>query len=52
MSKETRMLRQVEMEDAEDAERVFTKLMGSEVGPRRDFIVEYGGLLDRERIDA
>ncbi len=47
-----RTLRKVTLRDAEAAERVFELLMGNEVGPRRDFIVESGGRLDRERIDA
>lgn len=47
-----RTLRRVRLEDAAAAERVFELLMGGEVGPRRDFIVEGAAALDRERIDA
>ena len=47
-----RTLRRVRIEDAAAAERVFELLMGGEVAPRRDFIVEGAGDLDRERIDA
>jgi DNA gyrase subunit B len=47
-----RTLRRVTLKDAELAERMFELLMGNEVGPRRDFIVESAADLDRERIDA
>jgi DNA gyrase subunit B len=47
-----RTLRRVTVPDAENAERVFELLMGSEVAPRKDFIVEGAAGLDRERIDA
>ncbi|WP_058233902.1 DNA gyrase/topoisomerase IV subunit B [Devriesea agamarum] len=47
-----RTLRRVRIEDAEAAERVFELLMGSEVAPRKQFIVEGADELDRERIDA
>jgi DNA gyrase subunit B len=47
-----RTLRRVRASDAADAERVFELLMGSDVGPRRDFIVAGAAELDRTRIDA
>ncbi|WP_157508768.1 DNA gyrase/topoisomerase IV subunit B [Luteipulveratus halotolerans] len=47
-----RTLRRVTMADAEAAEHVFGLLMGSDVAPRRDFIVSSAGDLDRERIDV
>jgi DNA gyrase subunit B len=47
-----RMLRRVGVADAAAAERVFELLMGSEVAPRRDFLVEHAGLLDADLIDA
>ncbi|MDQ1288527.1 MAG: gyrase subunit [Actinomycetota bacterium] len=47
-----RTLRRVRMTDAATAERVFELLMGNEVAPRKDFIVEGAARLDRERIDA
>lgn len=47
-----RTLRQVTMRDLEAAERVFELLMGNEVAPRKDFIVESASDVDRERIDA
>ena len=38
MSPEHRMLKQVHISDAQEADRIFTMLMGEDVGPRRDFI--------------
>jgi DNA gyrase subunit B len=40
------------MTDAMAAERVFELLMGNDVAPRKDFIVDGAARLDRERIDA
>ncbi|WP_010534406.1 DNA gyrase/topoisomerase IV subunit B [Brachybacterium squillarum] len=47
-----RMLRRVRIEDAEAASAMFELLMGSEVAPRKQFIIEGAEELDRERIDA
>ncbi len=47
-----RTLRRITMTDVEGAGSVFDLLMGSEVAPRRDFIVEGAASLDRERIDV
>ena len=47
-----RLLRRVTMSQAEEAERAFALLMGSEVAPRRDFIIEGAARLDAEQIDA
>ncbi|GAB3049220.1 DNA topoisomerase IV subunit B [Intrasporangium mesophilum] len=47
-----RTLRKVTMRDLEAAERIFDLLMGNEVGPRKDFIIESAADVDRERIDA
>jgi DNA gyrase subunit B len=47
-----RTLRRVTLGDAETAERVFDLLMGSDVAPRKDFLVAGAGGLDRDRIDA
>jgi DNA gyrase subunit B len=47
-----RTLRRIRVTDAEAAERVFELLMGNDVAPRKDFIVEGAATLDRERIDA
>jgi DNA gyrase subunit B len=52
MSREHRTLRRVRVEDAEAAERVFELLMGNEVAPRRDFIIDSADDFERERIDA
>ena len=38
MSPEGRMLKQVHISDAAEADRIFSMLMGEDVGPRRDFI--------------
>ena len=40
MNPETRLLRQVTIESAAEADRVFSMLMGDEVAPRREFIEE------------
>jgi DNA gyrase subunit B len=47
-----RTLRRVTAEHAEAAERVFELLMGSDVAPRKDFIVAGAAALDRSKIDA
>jgi DNA gyrase subunit B len=38
MAPEGRMLKQVHISDAAEADRIFSMLMGEDVGPRRDFI--------------
>ena len=52
MDPRLRTLRRVTLADAERAERTFDLLMGTEVAPRKDFIVDAADYLDRERIDA
>ncbi len=47
-----RTLRRVRIQEAEAAERVFDLLMGSDVAPRKEFIVTGAARLDREQIDA
>jgi DNA gyrase subunit B len=47
-----RTLRKVTAEHLESAAGVFELLMGGDVGPRKDFIIESAHALDRERIDA
>ncbi|QMU79931.1 type IIA DNA topoisomerase subunit B [Streptacidiphilus sp. PB12-B1b] len=46
-----RTLRRINMGDLEAAERVFDLLMGNDVAPRKEFIVDSAALLDRSRID-
>jgi len=52
MDRSKRALRRVTVKDAEAAENMFELLMGNEVGPRRDFIIDSADTLERERIDA
>ncbi len=52
MSVEHRTLRRVRLHDAEEAATVFELLMGNEVAPRREFIIDSGQSLERDRIDA
>ncbi|MFF1254302.1 type IIA DNA topoisomerase subunit B [Pseudarthrobacter sp. NPDC058329] len=47
-----RTLRKVRIENAQQAEEIFDLLMGSDVSPRKDFIIAGASSLDRERIDA
>lgn len=44
MNPETRVLKKVLIEDAEEASRIFDVLMGDIVPPRKKFIEEYAGL--------
>ena len=46
MDKEKRILKQVSIEDALNADRVFDTLMGSDVAPRRNFIVANAKMAD------
>ncbi|MEI3866608.1 DNA topoisomerase IV subunit B [Microbacterium sp. CCNWLW134] len=52
MDRGGRTLRRVRVQDAEAASRVFELLMGTDVAPRREFIVDSSDRLSRERIDA
>ena len=52
MDPRRRVLRRIRIEDTEAAKNMFDLLMGSEVGPRRDFIVGGATELDPSRIDA
>jgi DNA gyrase subunit B len=47
-----RTLRRITMADVAGAKGVFELLMGNEVAPRKEFIVEGAAALDRNRIDA
>jgi DNA gyrase subunit B len=51
MNTEHRSLRRVLLSDVEGAAKMFELLMGNEVAPRREFIID-GPQLDRDRIDA
>ncbi|WP_037572035.1 DNA gyrase/topoisomerase IV subunit B [Phaeacidiphilus oryzae] len=46
-----RTLRRINLGDLEAAERVFDLLMGNDVAPRKEFIVNSAATLDRSRID-
>lgn len=52
MNPRRRMLRRLTVDDAEAAEQTFEMLMGNEVAPRKEFIIEGAHQLDDERIDA
>jgi DNA gyrase subunit B len=52
MDRAGRALRRVRVADAESASAVFELLMGNEVAPRREFIVDSSAQLSRESIDA
>ena len=52
MNPAKRLLRRINVKDAQAADEVFELLMGNEVSPRRDFIVDSADEFDRERIDA
>ncbi|PPS41018.1 DNA topoisomerase (ATP-hydrolyzing) subunit B [Chroococcidiopsis sp. TS-821] len=51
MNPETRTMKQVEIEDAAEADRIFTILMGDRVAPRREFIETYGSRLNLTELD-
>jgi DNA gyrase subunit B len=51
MNNETRTLKRVEIEDAAEADRIFTVLMGDRVAPRREFIETYGPRLNLVELD-
>ena len=52
MDRKSRSLRRVTVDDLAAAEKMFELLMGNEVAPRRDFIVDKAESFERERIDA
>jgi DNA gyrase subunit B len=52
MDREHRSLRRVRVEDGAAADAMFELLMGSEVAPRREFIVEGSARMSRDRIDV
>lgn len=52
MDRQTRTLRRVRLEEASSAERIFDLLMGSDVAPRKEFLIESADRLEKEQIDA
>ena len=51
MNPGTRTFKRVEIEDAAEADRIFTVLMGDRVAPRREFIETYGSRLNLADLD-
>ena len=52
MNPETRIMKRVEIEDAAEADRIFTVLMGDKVAPRREFIETHGPGLNLAELDV
>lgn len=52
MDPRTRMLRRIRMEDAAQASEIFSLLMGDDVPPRKQFIVNNADDFDRSKIDT
>jgi DNA gyrase subunit B len=52
MQPHNRTLRRITASDAAIAEEMFELLMGSDVAPRKDFIIDAADDFDREKIDA
>ncbi len=51
MNPETRAMKRVEIEDAAEADRIFTVLMGDRVAPRREFIEAHAPRLNLNDLD-
>ncbi|CAN1210188.1 DNA topoisomerase (ATP-hydrolyzing) subunit B [Tumidithrix helvetica PCC 7403] len=51
MNPATRSLKQITIEDAAEADRIFTILMGDKVAPRREFIETYGPKMNLTDLD-
>jgi DNA gyrase subunit B len=51
MNPETRTFKRVEIEDAAEADRIFTVLMGDRVAPRREFIETHGSRMNLTDLD-
>lgn len=52
MDPRSRMLRRIRMEDAAQASEIFSLLMGDDVPPRKQFIVDNADDFDRSKIDT
>ena len=52
MDPDKRSLFQVTVEDAMEADKILTTLMGGDVGPRRDFIYEHSENLSINDLDV
>lgn len=52
MNPETRIMKRVEIEDAAQADHIFTVLMGDRVAPRREFIETHGTKLNLLELDV
>jgi len=52
MDPRRRSLRRITVDDADAAASVFDLLMGNDVAPRKEFIVQGAYELDADRIDA
>jgi DNA gyrase subunit B len=52
MDRSHRTLRRVQVPDAETAGKVFELLMGNDVAPRKEFIIDSSDQLSRDRIDV
>jgi DNA gyrase subunit B len=52
MDPRRRTLRRITIDDAEEAEQVFELLMGNDVAPRKEFIVQGAYEVDADAIDA
>lgn len=52
MDPRSRVLRRIRMEDAEEAASIFSLLMGDDVPPRKQFIVDNADDFDRSKIDT
>jgi DNA gyrase subunit B len=51
MNPETRTFKRINIEDAAEADRIFTILMGDRVAPRREFIETHGPRLNMAELD-
>jgi len=52
MERAHRTLRRVRVDDADEAAKVFELLMGNDVAPRKEFIIDSSDKLSRDRIDV